>query len=237
MKVKEQFCKWAKEYHNSSIIQQKCAKILVEHLPKDIGSVLDLGCGSGRVYEQILEQKRNYTNFLGVDFSKDMLMLHKKGKNVKLIEGDFNQQELYNLLGNSFDTIVSASALQWANDLELVFKNTSSKASFGAFFLFGSNTFKTIHKIAEVNSPIFDIEYIKESFNKYYTPNKIELYNFKLEFNSTLDMLRYIKKSGVSGGGFGLKFSQINKILKEYPYNYLEFETILLVGESKKSKN
>jgi malonyl-CoA O-methyltransferase len=234
MKVKEQFCKWAKEYHNSSIVQQKCAQILVEHLPKDIGVVLDLGCGSGRVYEQILEQNINYTSFLGVDFAKDMLAIHKQGRGVKLIEGDFNKQEIFNLVGNNFDTVLSASALQWANDLNFVFKNTSNMAKLGAFCLFGSNTFKTIHKIVNIKSPIYTIDTIQDSFNNYYTPRKTEVYNFKLEFSSTLDMLRYIKKSGINGGGFGLKFSQINKILKEYPYNYLEFETILLIGDSNK---
>jgi len=233
MRVKEQFCKWAKEYHNSSVIQQKCAEILVSNLPKDIGKVLDLGCGSGRVYEQILKQNIKYKSFLGIDFSKDMLSLHKLGKNVKLIEGDFNNSSLFANIEKDFDTVLSSSALQWAKDLDFIFKNTSSIAPFGAFFLFGSNTFKSIHNIVNVKSPIHNIEYIKESFNSYYKADICEVYNFKLKFESTLEMLRYIKKSGVSGGGFGLSFREINKILKEYPHNYLEFETILLVGERK----
>ena len=233
MKIKEQFCKWAKEYHNSSIVQQKCAQILVENLDNNLGKVLDLGCGSGIVYEEILKQQKQYKSFLGVDFSKDMLNLHKRGKNVELLEGDFNTKELFSTIDDDFDIVISASALQWAKDLDFIFNNSSKIAPFGAFFLFGSNTFKTIHQIAGVKSPIHNLEYIKSSFKSYYNVQNIEIYNFKLEFDNTLDMLRYIKRSGVSGGGFGLGYKQINKVLKEYPYNYLEFETVMLIGDSK----
>jgi malonyl-CoA O-methyltransferase len=205
----------------------------VKNLPKSIGKVLDLGCGSGRVYEELLNQNIEYSSFLGVDFSKDMLKLHRKNKNVELIEGDFNDKSIFFKINREFNTIVSSSALQWAKDLDFIFKNTSKLAPFGAFFLFGSNTFKSIHNIVDVKSPIHNIEYIKESFNSYYKADICEVYNFKLEFESTLDMLRYIKKSGVSGGGFGLSFREINKILKEYPHNYLEFETIFLCGIKK----
>jgi len=236
MKVKEQFCKWAKEYHSSSIVQQKCAKILVQSLPKDIGKTLDLGCGSGRVYEQIVKQSVNYSSFLGIDFSKDMLKLHPISKDVELLEGDFNDKELFKKIDQEFDSVVSSSALQWASDLNFIFQQTSLLAPFGAFFLFGSNTFKSIHNIVNVDSPIHTIDYIQNSFKSHYSVKKSEIYNFKLEFNSTLDMLRYIKKSGVSGGGFGLGVREINKILKEYPHNYLEFETILLVGERNQFK-
>jgi malonyl-CoA O-methyltransferase len=233
MKIKEQFCKWAKEYHQKSVIQQKCADILVSSLPKDIGKTLDLGCGSGRVYQEILNHKINYSSFLGIDFSKEILKLHKIGKNVELLELDFNDREFFNALNSKFDTIVSASALQWAKDLDFVFKGCAAIAPFGAYFLFGSNTFKSIHKIAGVESPIYTIEQIKQAFTSYYKPATLQQYNFRLEFDSTLEMLRYIKQSGVSGGGFGLGYKEVNKILKEYPHNYLEFETILLIGESR----
>jgi len=233
MKIKEQFCKWAKEYHQNSIIQQKCANILVASLPKDIGKTLDLGCGSGRVFEEILKQNIAYSSFVGVDFSSKILKLHKTKERVKLLELDFNSRDFFKNIDKKFDTILSASALQWAKDLDFVFKGCKELAPKGAFFLFGSNTFKTIHKIAGVESPIYSLEDIKSIFKRYYNPAKIEQYNFKLEFDSTLEMLRYIKRSGVSGGGFGLGFKEINRVLKEYPYNYLEFETILLIGDSK----
>jgi malonyl-CoA O-methyltransferase len=41
-------------------------------------------------------------------------------------------------------------------------------------------------------------------------------------------MLRYIKKSGVSGGQKKLSLKEIRKLLKNYPLNYLEFESITL---------
>ena len=231
MKIKEQFSRYAKSYEKYSIVQQLGVKQLLNSMPKDLGLVVELGCGSGRVYKELKKEKFNFSRFFGVDFSKKMLSLHPQDKNTTLIEGDFNSKELFKSLPKC-DSLISASALQWSKDLDFVFKNCANFSKNGYFFIFTSNTFKTIHKIVDVKSPIYTKEQVVNSFLKHYKKLKIEPLEFKIEFNSTWDMLKYIKNSGVSGGGFNLGVSDIRKILREYPYNYLEFETVILIGKS-----
>jgi len=234
MQIKEQFSRNAKNYHKYSKIQQIGAELLIENLPKNINTILDIGCGNGRVFK-ILESKNiKYSKFYGIDFSQPMLKLHPKGNNIELIIADFNSEDFSKLFAkNKIDIALSSSALQWAKDINKTFNSISNISSLGAFFIFTSGTFKTLHSTAGVESPIHKKEVIISAFNNYFKKLKIEKLNFKLEFKSTLDMLRYIKKSGVSGGGFGLSYKDIKRIMKEYKLNYLEFESLLLTGESR----
>jgi malonyl-CoA O-methyltransferase len=41
-------------------------------------------------------------------------------------------------------------------------------------------------------------------------------------------MLRYIKKSGVSGGVKQLGYTEMKTLMLEYPLSYLEFEVIFV---------
>ena len=68
--------------------------------------VLDVGCGSGRVAEQVLEV--GASEYVGVDFSEPMLELAKDrlaqyGSQVSLVCGDFLEVEL----DGSFDVVLA----------------------------------------------------------------------------------------------------------------------------------
>jgi len=228
MKIKEEFSKYAKSYCKNSIIQQKCSEILTAHLPNNLQSVIELGCGDGRVFKQI--KKKDFKKYLAVDFSKEMLALHPRAKNLILLEGDFNDKNFFDKL-DFFNIAISSSALQWAKDLNFTFNQIAKKAGTGYFFLFTSDTFKSLHKIAEVKSPIYDKIKIKEAFLNSFSPKIIKSYDFRLYFNDTWKMLKYIKNSGV-GGSVNLSVLQVRKILKNYNKPYLEFSTILLIGKS-----
>ena len=234
MRIKEQFSQNAKNYYKYSIIQQQGAELLVNKLPKEIGTILDIGCGSGRVYNTLKNNNINFNKFYGVDFSEDMLKLHPRDKSIELQIADFNSDSFERLYSNSsIDIAISSSSLQWAKDINKTFKYINSIAPKTALFIFTSGTFKSLHKIVSVKSPIHTKESVLNAFNNNFKKLEIEHLNFKLEFNNTLDMLRYIKKSGVSGGGFGLQYKEIKKIIQEYKLNYLEFEALLLIGDSK----
>ena len=232
MKVKEQFNKYAKHYPHRSVIQQRGAEIVVDSLPESLGTVIDLGCGSGRLFKLLQNRSLKFNRFYGVDFAESMLSLHPKGDNIELLIGDFNQASTFERLQKlNADTLLSASALQWAKDIEFTFNSAAKTAPFGAFFLFSSGTFKTIHKIAGVHSPIHSYTALESAFLKSYRALKIEQFHFELPFPSTLEMLRYIQESGVSGK-LMLPYRALKRVLREYPYNYLEFETALFIGES-----
>jgi len=234
MQIREQFSKYAQTYNKYSKIQQIGAELLVDNLPKKIGTILDIGCGNGRIFNLLGSKNIEFIKFYGVDFSEMMIKLHPKSNNIELSIADFNSKDFAKLFVNkNIEMVVSSSALQWAKDIDVTFESISKIAPRGAFFIFTSNTFKSLHDIAKVKSPIHSKEKLLLAFNRYYKEQKIEHLKFKLEFDTTLEMLRYIKKSGISGGGFGLTYKAIKNIMQEYKLNYLEFEAMLLVGESR----
>jgi malonyl-CoA O-methyltransferase len=190
----------------------------VKEKPKNI---LDLGCGNGSLCKAI---DWEYEHFTGVDFAKGMLELHPKSKKIECINGDFNNETLFeNLLTYIYDYVFSASALQWAEDLEKVFANIKKLNSPVALAIFTSNTFKTLNQTASINSILRSAEEVNELQKKYFDAN-FEVVNYKLEFESTRDMFRYIKRSGVSGARKILNYKESKKLLNEYPLDYLEFE-------------
>lgn len=96
--------------------------------------------------------------------------------------------------------------------------------------LFTDNTFKTIHETAGILSPIYDIDTIKRSFDRFYKDTNYEIVSYKLFFDSKKDLFDYIKKSGVSGGEKRLSISQTKKLINEYSIDYLEFEVVFITA-------
>lgn len=229
LSVKNQFSKYAKEYKNYNIIQQIVAKSLVRELKFQPKRILELGCGSGQVYTHIFWDLDFYK---AIDFSSSMCELHPKGENIEVKCFDFDTQEfLDEIKDNSYDIVLSSSALQWSKDLSKIIKHLSCITNEINAVLFTSNTFKTIQELTKTKSPILDENSIKEAFSKYFKC-EFETILYKLEFGNKKDLFDYIKKSGVSGEA-SLDFKDAKKLYKEYNLNYLEFEVIFVKTISK----
>ena len=230
MSVKNQFSKYAKDYKNHNIIQQIVAKSLVRELKTKPKRILELGCGSGQVYNHISWDLDFYK---AIDFSASMCELHPRAKNVEIKCFDFDTVEFLNEIKNdAYDIVLSSSALQWSKDLSKIIKQLSLITKEINAVLFTSNTFKTIQNITKTKSPILDEQSIKEAFNKYFKC-EFETIMYKLEFDNKKDLFDYIKKSGVSGANESLDFKNAKKLYKEYNINYLEFEVIFVKTISK----
>ena len=229
MSVKNQFSKYAKEYKNHNIIQQIVAKSLVRELKFQPKRILELGCGSGQVFNHISWEVEFYK---AIDASVSMCELHPKSVNIEVKCLNFDTQDFINEIRNdSYDIVLSSSALQWSNDLSKIVQHLSYITKEINAVLFTSNTFKTIQEITKTKSPILDEDSIKEAFLKFFNC-EFETILYKLEFDNKKDLFDYIKKSGVSGEK-SLSYSDSKKLYKEYPYNYLEFEVIFVKTISK----
>jgi len=227
MKISTQFSKYASHYGSYNVIQEQVKEYLLEKLKYRPEKILDLGCGSGAICKSI---NWKYEHFTGVDFAPGMLELHPKSKNIECIYGDFNDERLFeNLLTYQYDHIFSASALQWAENIEGVFKNIKLLNAPISLAIFTSGTFLTINKTAELEPLLRSSKSIKKLSDKYFNAD-FEVVKYKLEFESTREMFRYIKKSGVSGSRNLLSYIQTKKLMKEYPLNYLEFEVVFITS-------
>lgn len=234
LKAIKEFARFADQYDSYNIIQSKVAKILISKLPiKKYMHIVDIGSGSGEVYKNIKERNIDYENYIALDSSSEMLSLHPTGINIRKILANFNTMEVFKNLDISKEEtlLLSSSALQWSIDLDYTFLQLSQNFTQAYFAIFTANTFKTLHKTAKIKSPIYSEKVLKETIKKYYNVN-FELKEYKLEFNSVLEMLTYIKKSGVNGGEKQLTYNQTKKLIVEYPLDYLEFEVLFVKATS-----
>jgi len=229
MKIVEAFSKFAYEYNKYNVIQKEVAKKLTSFLKKDnYEKILDLGSGDGEVYKHLRNKDIKIKEFVALDFSEEMLSLHPTSSGIKKVCLDFNQETCFSKFREKeFDVLISSSALQWSENLKSIFMKISMFSSEYYFSFFTSSTFKTLHKTANIISPIYSQEKILDALNKTFIYES-EIVQYRLEFDSVHDMLRYIKKSGVSGGVEQLSYSQMKALMVNYPLDYLEFEVLFV---------
>lgn len=224
--ARHEFSRYAAEYGSRNVIQRLVAKQLVttSARPK---RMLDLGCGSGTLYSLI---DWDVERFVGVDFSEQMLEHHPKDSNVELLWGNFNDPFLFeSLKEEQFDRIYSASALQWAEDLDRVIESLASLNTPMSLAIFTAGTFKTLHECAGVTPLLRSSDEVMAIAEKYVDAH-FEVLHTTLEFDSVREMFRYIKRSGVSGGRRVLDFSQTKRLMETYPLEYLEFEVVFITS-------
>lgn len=224
-KVEEQFSKYAKSYSKYNIIQQIVSKALVRELWFEPRSILELGCGSGQIYKNI---NFSINRYKAIDFSHQMCAIHPKDDTVEVCCFDFDTKEFRDSIQNeTYDIVLSASALQWSKDLDKILETISKVTNSLHMALFTSNTFKTIFDITKKTSPILSLEQIKQSFDKYFNVT-YEVINYNLEFESKKELFDYIKNSGVSGEQNKLTYQEAKELYKSYDKNYLEFEVVFI---------
>lgn len=228
--VCHEFSRYAAEYGSHNVIQRLVAQKLISSTIDQPKRVLDLGCGNGTVFSQI---DWNMDRFVGVDFSASMLEQHPISSNVELILGNFNDRLLFERLsGERFDHIYSASALQWADNLEEVFKSLDSLNAPLSLAIFSAGTFKTLHECAGVTPLLRSADEVIAIAEKHLNA-RFEVLHTTLEFDSVREMFRYIKRSGVSGGRRVLDFAQTKQLMETYPLSYLEFEVVFITTLSR----
>jgi malonyl-CoA O-methyltransferase len=235
--VIEQFDRFANTYDRYNTVQKIVAEELVSSITiGDLGSVMDVGCGSGELYKTLLKKGLSFERFFGLDYSKNMLFKHPKDRKVELIRAEFDSidfdRELKNL---NLKTIISSSSLQWSKSLDFTLSTISKYSENFYLSIFTSNTFTDLHKFVDTPSPLHSKDSIKEGLKKYFKIQNLWIKKYKLHFESREDIFYYIKRSGVSGGERRLSFSQTKRLLREYPKNYLEFEVLFTTCNSKSS--
>ena len=208
------FDKYAYTYPQYNIIQKKVIK---QCLPFVQNKVVDLGCGEGTICKY-----KNFDFYLGIDISENMLKQHP----CNTLKLDFNTKECFSKIKKyDFSQIISFSALQWADDLGFVFQNIKELKKDYFLAIFTSNTFKSFHNYLNITSPIYSKEEILE-YSSVLNP-KIEVLNFKLEFDCAFSLLKYIKYSGVSGN-VKANISRLKRYIKEFPIKELEYEIVII---------
>jgi len=234
MNVVQEFSRFANQYDSHNIIQKRVAKELVAMIEgRNHPTIVDIGAGSGVLWEEITKHSMEFEQFIALDFSEAMLSCHPNDSKIKKKHFDFNNPKDFSQLHLPQGALIlSSSALQWSMDLDFTLSSMAQLGDRFYFSLFTSNTFATLHRMAKIQSPIYNRAYILEILKKYYHFSYV-VRHYELAFEESYEMFRYIKRSGVSGGERRLSYREMRRIMREYPHHYLEFE-VLLVQATKK---
>ena len=225
MDIRHSFSLSADTYNNANIIQAKVIRHLIRLLNDHPKCLLDIGCGRGGVYENLPYRPEH---FVGIDFAEGMLALHPKGEHITLLQHDFNDPKTFEALSRfHFDRIISASALQWAHDLDATLAHIASLQTPVTLAIFTSGTFRTLHQTASLPPILRDEETTRDLLNKHFSGH-IETLHFDLKFASVRHMFRYMKHSGVGVGRNVLSLTQMRALMRDYPIDHLEYEIVIM---------
>lgn len=198
--IRRCFNKASGTYDEYSLTQQKVGANLIETLglyTQTMENIIDLGCGSGIVTEQLALQYR-YNEFYAIDIADQLLLLANKRLTkykILTLEQDFD-----NLMNKEFNLMFANMSLQWSLDIAETIKKIAARLHVNGILAFSiplSGTFP---------------ELINYSRNHYYLAEQIQHYinnaglecikhcteYFYLSFSSTKLALKTIKSVGAN---------------------------------------
>lgn len=200
--VKYRFSKSINSYDNTAVVQKEMALLLIDkilnHCGKDFRKVFEFGVGTGFLSKNILD-KITFEEYFANDIIEESEFCIKNIiDNAKFLPGDIEKIEL----NHNFDLVVSNAVMQWIGDVdELLFKIKNNLAPQGcfAFTTFGEQNFKEIKETTGVSLNYLKTETLKEKCEKYFDIVSYEKDVQTLFFDTPLEVLKHIKKSGTNG--------------------------------------
>ncbi len=193
--IKQRFSKASTSYNSQGFIQRDIAENLIKNINiTELDRIVDIGAGTGIIWELL---KKKPDNYISIDFSKEMLEKHTDDIRIKKICENFDNNEFWELLKDWKPTkIISSSALQWSSDIKKIFENLNNFTNSEIYLsIFTNKTFVELHEYLNILSPIPSIEKIINTADRF----NYKIKKYELEFLNSIDLLRYIRESGVSG--------------------------------------
>lgn len=218
-KVGQRFRKAVPTYDSSASAQRRAAESLVEAIPSasSAGRVLEIGPGSG-LLTQMLGRRFQIGS---MDFI-DLFETHDFGvaEHENHFSGDAEDWLEERADGNpeSYDLIVSASAMQWFVNPERLFRNCRRLLKPGGMMACSTYLPGTLRELHPVNP--FGLVYrsrerltfiLQQLFNEVNMREE----EFRLDFGSAKEALRHLVMTGV--GGSSSKGVPLHEMLKYFP--------------------
>lgn len=223
--IKNQFEKSFLTYSENAIVQQIMAKKLVDELCKirnDFSNVLELGSGTGVLTKEIVQKvlfKKYFANDL-VEKSKKYLMqivpdvLFYAGNALKIKPSQ------------KPDLIISNAMFQWFKNLEKVSDHCKlllEKDGILAFTTFSKDNFKEIKELCGLSLEYKSLDEITKILEQNFKILYKEEFTHKLKFNTPLELLAHMKKTGVNSlTSRHWTFKEVKEFCNDYKEKYPE---------------
>ncbi len=228
--IKNNFKKSFPTYEENAIAQKETARKLVSLIKgKNFDSVLEVGSYSGYLTRYAIENI-NCRNYSAIDIIEESEFAVKRiNPKIQFFNCDIDKFST-NL---KFDLILSNASLQWSNSFENVIKKLQSylqPEGTLALSVFQDGNLSEIKDAFNVGLNYPKYNEIKNMFSKKALIIQV---NKVLEFDSSLEILNHLKKTGVNslkkGGLPILEVKAGLKILEEKYNNKITYKSVIIL--------
>ena len=201
--VKFSFSRFAESYEKHAILQKEAAEILADFSGELKGKGIDLGCGTGFLYEFFKK-----SSIIGIDISTDMISFYRK-RNRNAVVCDM---EKLPFLDKSFNFAISNFSLHWS-DIEKTFSEVKRVLKENGVFIFNIPIYGSLESVENILGNLkFDFPCVPETLKtlkeKGFGIEDFFVENLEFEFENGYELLSHLHKTGVS-------ISQKRETLKE----------------------
>lgn len=201
--IQHAFNKAANSYDDNCLVQQQVGKKLIQlaksYLETTPSNLIDLGCGTGIITEELAAQF-DFQTFHAIDIATKLLKLASdrlKHTGVQVYPTNFDELPS---IHSSFDLIFSNMALHWSTNIALTFKSLIALMNPHSLFAFSIPLTGTFLELpANMRNSFFTSSDIQQKLDRAGF-NLLAHHHEKIatSFENTLSGLRLIKKTGVN---------------------------------------
>lgn len=206
--IARRFARQAELYKEHATVQREICNRMVNLLLQcsfTPAQVLEIGCGVGFLTEGFLENfgVQSFTaNDIAAGMEVEMQRIAgKTGQAIQFLPGDAETIAI----NGTFDTILSASTVQWFHNLPQFFKKIPpllQPQGIFAFSTFGTFNFQEIDTLTGKSLQYYSTEELCAMLAADFHILHCESYRNTLYFNTPADALRHIKQTGVNNFAF-----------------------------------
>ena len=195
--IHTRFAKNLKNYNDNAKIQKRMAERLVSFISnKHPKSILEIGCGTGFLTEQIIKHCE-FSTYKAIDIVEECKeYISQISPQISFTQIDF--EEYLKNSDENFDLIISNASLQWAEDFEGTINSLKSLLSPDGeliFSTFGNENFREIYHVIGTSLNYFSIP----ELNKMFPNSLIEPEVHIMAFDTPKDVLKHLQLTGVNG--------------------------------------
>jgi malonyl-ACP O-methyltransferase BioC len=217
--IASKFRKSITTYDDNAIVQHEIARrlwdICRKHISEPPLSLLEIGYGTGLLTKEYISEWHPYRLSLW-DLVPTKITLPSSGE---IIAGD--AEELIRLIPDGyFEAILSASSIQWFNNLPAFFRHASRVLTPGghmAISTFGIDNLKEVAEVTQLPLRYFSIAELKAMLPDDCEIITVEEQHTTLKFSSVREVMLHLRNTGVNALRHAT--SSPSEFMRSYPHD------------------